>query len=62
MNDTIRTCRVLLFCGVVHTLTFGFTAAAAANDPHRFDPRQPAAVVAETDQPTRPIAWRHGRA
>ncbi len=59
MNDTIRTCRVLVLCGIIHAITFGALTIAAANDPHRVDPRQPAIVVADTDQPTRPITWRH---
>ncbi len=60
MDDTIRTSRALFAIYAAHAIAvFAITATIAANDPHRFDPRQPAAVVAETDQPTRPIAWRH---
>ncbi len=58
MNDTIRTCRVLVLCGIIHAITFGFLTVAAANDPHRYAPDQPA-VVAEADQPQR-LVWRHG--
>jgi hypothetical protein len=57
MNDTIRTTWVLLFCGIVHAITFGFTTWAAANDPHRFEPHTPAIVAADTTD--RPITWRH---
>ncbi len=58
MNDTVRTCRVLLFCGVVHAITFGALTVAAANDPHRFEPgHTPAVVVADTTH--RPLTWRH---
>ncbi len=57
MNDSIRTCRVLVLCGVIHAITFGFTAVAAANDPGRFEPHTPAVNVADTTQ--RPTTWRH---
>lgn len=59
MNHTARTTWVLFAIGVVHTITFGFTAVAAANDPGRFEPgHTPAVTVADTTH--RPLAWRHG--
>jgi hypothetical protein len=56
MNRTGRTFAALAAMTVGQLATLGVLACAAANDPHRLTPDQPAVTVADTTD--RPITWR----